>query len=331
MRRRNGLLGLCAMAAIMPLAWSAQAELDRDITARLGHVMPPNHFEHELFLELAADIAERSGGRIQIEVFPASQLGSEREQTEQVDLGALELHSSGGAIQNYAPALGAWALPFIFRGPEHYDAVMDGPIGEEFRDLLLEGSNIRILAYYPNGERMFFSSGEPMTTLADFSGVKIRVDDQPVSAQIWRTLGANPVPLAFAELYTALQTGVVDAGENPLINIIRLKFFEVADKVTLTRHSLTTMALQVNEDWWQDLPEEARDIVEAAIAEWLPKRRQAAWDADREAAAELVALGATVSELENPEEFRAALHPLYEEFGGRIGATEIIARILATE
>ena len=328
---RQRLLCWSAVVASLLVAAPAWAVLDETITARLGHVMPPNHFEHQLFLKLAEDIAARSDGKIQIEVFPASQLGSEREQTEQVDLGALEMHSSGGAIQNYAPQLGAWSLPFIFRGPEHYDKVMDGPIGEEFTRLLLDNSNIRILAYYPNGERMFFNSGTPFTKLADFEGVKIRVDDQPVSAQIWRALGANPVPIAYAELYTALQTGIVDAGENPAINIIRMKFYEVADNVTLTGHSLTTMALQVNEDWWQGLPEEAREIITAAVAEWVPERRQASWDADKAAIDELKGLGETVVEVDNRDEFQAALAPLYEEFGERTGATDLIAQIQATQ
>src|SRR4051812_21761932 len=131
------------------IAWAAtvRAELKDPITARLGHVMQTTHFEHLAFVQLADDIAKRSDGKIKIELFPASQLGSEREQTEQVNLGALEMHSSGGAIQNYAPQLGAWSLPFLFRGSEHYDHVMDGPVGKQFVDLLIKKSSIRILAF----------------------------------------------------------------------------------------------------------------------------------------------------------------------------------------
>jgi tripartite ATP-independent transporter DctP family solute receptor len=330
MKTLRSLVWLVGLVMTLPFALPASAQLDEEIKIRLGHVMPPNHFEHELFLKLAETIAERSNNKIQIEVFPASQLGSEREQTEQLNIGALEMHSSGGAIQLYQPQLGAWALPFIFRGPEHFDKVVDGPIGEDMVRLGLEKSDIRILALYPNGERMFFSNEGPYDELADFKGVKIRVDDQPVSAQIWRTLGANPVPIAFAELYTSLQTGVIDAGENPPFNIIRLKFYEVGKYVTETRHSLTTMALMTNEDWWQGLPEEARQIITQAVQEWVPERRQASWDADAAALDELRSLGAVVTPLKNRKEFEEALFPLYQEFGERTGATELIESIRAT-
>lgn len=329
MKKIQSLLWVIALAAVLPVATPSMAL--EEVEIRLGHVMPPNHFEHQLFLKLADDIAARSGGKIKIEVFPASQLGSEREQTEQLNLGALEMHSSGGAIQLYSPQIGTWALPFIFSGPEHFDKVMDGPVGQEFVDLGLKNSRIRILTTYPNGERMFFTAKGPYDELADFKGVKIRVDDQPVSAQIWRSLGANPVPIAFSELYTSLQTGVVDAGENPPVNIIRLKFYEVGKYVTETRHSLTTMALMTNEDWWQGLEAEARQIITSAISDWVPERRQASWDADKASLDQLRALGAVVTPLKNREEFQGALLPLYEEFGTKTGATGLIERIRATK
>jgi tripartite ATP-independent transporter DctP family solute receptor len=299
------------------------------LTIRIGHVMAVNHFEHQALVRLSELVAQRSNGDIEIKVFPASQLGSEREQTEQVDAGALECHSSGGAIQNYAPALGAWSLPFLFGGPEHYDRVMDGPIGELLRQMLLAKSNIRILAFYPNGERMFFNTKRPFTKLSDFKGVKIRVDDQPISAQIWRALSANPVPIPFDDLYTSLQTGVVDAGENPAINIIRMKFYEVAKHVTTTRHSLTTLTLMCNEPWWKALPEPTRDLLGAAVHEVVKWRRQAAWDADRQAVDDLRKAGATISDIENRDEFQRALLPLYDTFAARTNSGDLIKAIQA--
>lgn len=319
------------MLSLAVMAGPVRAELDEDITFRIGTLFPDGHFETDAYRQMAALMAEKSNGKIDMQVFPSSQLGSEREQTEQVDLGALECHSSGGAIQNYAPGLGAWSLPFLFRGPEHYAAVMDGPIGKEFRDMLLKNSNIRILALYPTGTRMFFNNGKAPTTLEEFRGIKIRVDDQPISAQIWRALGANPVPIAFSELYTALQTGVVDAGENPPANIIRLKFYEVAKNLVKTRHSLTTMAMMCNEQWWQGLPQEARDIILESVKEVVPSRRQAAWDEEAAALDKLKELGMTIYDIEDRAAFEAALQPLYAEFGERTGTTDLIRRIRETK
>ena len=301
------------------------------VTIRIGHIFPTNHFEHEALLKLGENLSQRSGNEVEVKIFPANQLGSEREQTEQVDAGALECHGSGGAIQNYAPGLGAWSLPFMFRGPEHYDKVMDGPIGERFKSMLAEKSNIRLLAFYPNGERMFFNNKRALTKLSDFRGIKIRVDDQPISAQIWRALGANPVPIPFGELYTSLQTGVVDAGENPTINIVRMKFFEVAKFVTLTRHSLTTQTLMCNARWLEGLPAPTRSMFLDAVKEIVPGRRKASWDADAHAIEDLRKLGVTVSDLENRAEFNAALLPLYEEFGRRTGTLDLIKAIQDTQ
>lgn len=327
LRRWKTGIGLALIAGVSLQASPTLAK----VTVRIGHIFPTNHFEHEALLKLGEILAQRSGNEVEVKIFPANQLGSEREQTEQVDAGALECHGSGGAIQNYAPGLGVWSLPFMFRGPEHYDKVMDGPIGERFKSMLAEKSNIRLLAFYPNGERMFFNNKRALTKLSDFRGIKIRVDDQPISAQIWRALGANPVPIPFGELYTSLQTGVVDAGENPTVNIVRMKFFEVAKFVTLTRHSLTTQTLMCNSRWLEGLPAQTRSMLLDAVKEIVPGRRKASWDADARAIEDLRKLGVTVSDLENRPEFNAALLPLYEEFGRRTGTLDLIKAIQDTQ
>ena len=323
----------CAVALVFSflLASSAYAALDKTITVRLGHFMAPGHFEHKHWLKLADDLAKRSDGKIILKVFPAGQLGSPREQIEQVNLGALEITSSGSNIQAYAPQLGVWALPFIFRGPEHFTKVMSGQIGEELRQLALERSNIRILEYLPIGERVFFTNKKPFRRLEDFQGIKIRVDDQPISAKIWQAIGANAVPLPYGELYTSLKSGIVDAAENPPANIIKLKFYEAGKYITVTRHSMTLHAMQANEKWWQGLPDEARQIFTDAIKAWIPGRRQAAWDADKAAFKELERLGAVVTPLEDPEKFQERLFPLYKEFGEKTGSMEIIEKIRATK
>ena len=320
-----------AAVAWLAVVGTANAELTEKITFRLGNLFPVGHFDTDGYTKMAEEMAKRSNGMIEMQVFPSSQLGSEREQTEQVDAGALECHGSGGAIQNYAPGLGAWSLPFLFRSADHYNHVMDGPIGDTFRDMLLAKSNIRILAVFPTGTRMFFNSGNPPTKLADFKGIKICVDDQPISAQIWRALGSNPVPIAFSELYTALKTGVVDAGENPPFNVLNLKYYEVASNLVKTRHSVTTMAMMCNESWWQGLPQEARDIITASIAAVLPWRRQIPWDEEAKAIDGLKEHGMKIYDIENRSEFESALQPLYKEFGERTGTADLIKQIQDTQ
>ena len=319
------------VALALAVPGPASAELDKTITIRLGHVMPPTHFEHTAVLKLAEDVAKRSDGKIVIKAFPANQLGSEREQTESLNLGAVEMVIGGGAIQNYVPGLGVYGLPFIFRDAAHFDNVMDGPIGEQLKAMSLKHSNIRILAFFPNGERMFFNRKRPFTKLTEFEGVKIRVDDHPASAAIWRAVGANPIPMAYNEVYTALQTGVVDAAENPPAGILRMKFYEVGKYVTITRHMLTVHAFMTNEKWWQGLPAEARQIIQDAMKTYVPERRRLSWEADANTIDELKKLGAVVSSLERPDEFAAALAVVHKQYGDKYNVNELIERIKATK
>jgi tripartite ATP-independent transporter DctP family solute receptor len=331
MRDLRILVILAGAMLSVPPAQDAPAALDRTITIRLGHVMPPTHFEQTAVLKFAEDVARRSHNKLIIKVFPANQLGSEREQTESLNLGAVEMGIGGGAIQNYVPGLGVYNLPFIFRDAAHFDKVMDGPLGEHLKAMSLKHSNIRILDFFPNGERMFFNRKRALTKLKEFEGVKIRVDDAPANAAIWRAVGANPIPMAYGEVYTALQTGVVDAAENPPAGILRMKFYEVGKYVTITRHMLTVHTLMTNEKWWQSLPGEARQIIQEAIKVYVPERRRLSWEADATTVEQLKKLGAVVSPLDNPDEFARALAPVHREYGEKYGVTDLIEKIKATK
>ena len=297
---------------------------------RLGGLFPTTHFEGGGQLKLAERIGEKTGGKLKVEVFPASQLGSETEQTEQVRSGALQMHSSGGSIQQYVPELQIIGLPGLWKSHDHVLHVVKSEVGKQLAEMAEKKNvGIKVLTFVTMGERYYLGRKRPVEQTADFAGVKIRVDTMPASAAIWRALRANPVPMAFSEVYSALQTGVIDAAEQPPCGILAMKFYEQAKYVTTTAHQLTLMAVQVNQRWYDGLPAEIRGQLNAAVDEWLPIRYQMAKDAEASCMTNLKASGAEISALKDPETFRAALAPLQKEFGDKYNLNDLIGRIKA--
>ena len=155
------------------------------------------------------------------------------------------------------------------------------------------------------------------------------MDTQPASAAIWRAVNANPVPIAFSEVYSSLQTGVIDAAEQPPCGGLSMKFYEQAKYITTTAHQLTLHALMVNQRWYDGLPAEVRGQIKAAVDEWLPLRYQMAKEAEGTCMAKMKEGGAEVYALKDPEKFRAAMAPIQKEFGDKYNINELIAKIKA--
>jgi tripartite ATP-independent transporter DctP family solute receptor len=301
-------------------------------TARWGHLFPTTHFEHLGAVKLAELVAQKTGGKIKIEIFPASQLGSEKEQTEQVRSGALHFHSSGGSIQQFVPELQLIGLPGLWKSHDHVFHVVTGDVGKQLVELAEKKNvGIRILTFTTTGVRHFVGRKAPVVQTSEFSGLKIRVDTQPASAAIWRAVKANPVPIAFAEVYSSLQTGVIDAAENPPCGILSMKFYEQAKHITTTGHQLTLMAVMVNQKWHDGLPAEVRAQIRAAVDEWLPYRYQIAKDAEAGCMTTMQQQGTQVHALKDPEAFRAALAPIQKELADKFQVGELITRIKAVD
>jgi tripartite ATP-independent transporter DctP family solute receptor len=312
------------------LGFDIQTEAQAETIIRLGHLFPTTHFEHKGAIKLQELIDTETNGKAKLEIFPASQLGNEKEMTEQVRSGALQITIGGGAIQQFVPEMQMNGLPGLWKGHDHFAHVLDSPVGEELRQMA-EKKNIglKVLGYTTTGIRHFMHRRKAISNTAEFEGVKIRVDNQPASAAIWRAVKANPVVIAFPEVYSALQTGVIDAAEQPACGTIAMKFYEQAKYHTLTGHQLTVMAFIVNQKWWDGLPAELSGQLKAAVAGYLPYRNQLAKDADEGCIAKIKELGGTVIQLKDIEVFRKALRPIQKEFGDKYGVNDLIAEIIA--
>lgn len=196
--------------------------------------------------------AEKSGGSLTIDLFTDATLGNEREVLESLVTGSTDMSLAGISDVVYWLPEYFLSVPYLFKSRAHVRAVYDGPIGQEIDELMLEQKGLRTLAIMDRGARQV-SSNKRIEKPADMAGLRIRMPENPMWIAVWRQLGVNPTTISFSELYTALQTQVVEAQENPLEAIVNAKFYEVQDYVVLTNHVRDVYKIQISERTWQRL------------------------------------------------------------------------------
>ncbi len=256
--------------AIASIAFLAVASLGcerRDSVEILavGHGLDVTHPVHRALERMAALLSESSGGRLRLRIYPSEQLGSERECLELLQLGSLAITKvSAAVLENFAAEYRVFSLPYVFDDDAHRFAVLDGPLG---RDILAAGVRRRLrgLAYYDSGSRSFYTVAESVDRPGDLHGLKIRTQESPTAMALVRALGGAATPLAWGELYTALQQGVVDGAENNPPSFHLSRHYEVARHYALDEHTAVPDVVLVGEPVWQRLDRrERRWLVRAA-------------------------------------------------------------------
>jgi tripartite ATP-independent transporter DctP family solute receptor len=276
-------------------------------------------------------VEERSGAKFSVKVFGQSQLGSEKDTVEQTKLGALDMvRVNTAAFNNIAPETVIPALPFIFKSTEHMRQVLDGPVGDDILKSL-EPQGFIGLAFYDSGARSFYLTKKSIKTPADMKGLKVRVQQSDMWVAMMQALGANPTPMPYAEVYTALKTGVVDGAENNWPSYESSKHFEVAKFYSLTEHSMAPEVLVFSKVVWDTLPKDQQDIIRKAAKDSVPYMRKL-WD-EREAASRKVveAGGVQVVKDVDRQAFSDAMKPVYEKFAATPALQSLVKRISETK
>lgn len=222
--------------------------------------------QSQSLVEFARLAEEYSDGRLSIEVAVGGVLGGERDVAESIQLQTVDGAILGGILQNFDPAMALLEFPFLFHDEAHIRRVMDGPVGEQISDRLVETTGIRALSYVMRTSRQL-TTLEPVKSLEDIQGMNIRVPEMQAHLATWNALGANPTPLAFTEVYTALQLGTVDGQENPLGVIHANRFHEVVDNLALTEHLPGFMLIVINNELYEGLDAELQEALDRAAAE----------------------------------------------------------------
>ncbi len=248
-----GALALALTLAAAPIA-GAQTQL------KWAHVYETSEPYHQQALWAAGEIAKRTNGRYRIDVFPASTLGKETDINQALSLGTVDIIYTGMAFAGRIyPPMSIASGPFIFRDYDHWQKFRTGPVFREVAKGYEDKSGHKIVGYTYYGQR-HLTANKMVTKPEDMKGMKLRVPDAPLFVMFPRAVGANPTPIAFAEVYLALQNGTVDAQENPLPTIEAKKFYEVQKYIILTGHITESLVTIVAGDTWKKLPEADRKI-----------------------------------------------------------------------
>ncbi|WOS65806.1 TRAP transporter substrate-binding protein [Sinorhizobium fredii] len=301
------------LASVAPLTANAEINEQTIRFASAGAEGSPLVIGQRKFAEI---VKEKSGGKIDVKVFPAGMLGGDLQSVTALQGGLLQMSvMNAGLMASLAPDFAVLDLPFLFESTKEADAVMDGEVGKTFAKQL-DDKNLVVLAYWELGFRNLTNSRRPVEKVDDIEGLKIRVVQSPIYLEMFQALGANAVPMPFPEVYTALETGTVDGQENPAPSILTAKLNEVQKYITLTRHTYNPMVLLFSKPLWEKLDQEEKDLLQAAAAEAATFQRQLSRDADQKAVDALAASGMTVTKLP-PEEiarFREKTKPVADKF-----------------
>ena len=272
-------------------------------------------------------VEERSDGDIQVELFHSAQLGDDLQAVSNLQSGTLEMTApSTSPLVGMFPEFAVFDLPFLFPTPEVADTVLDGEIGQQMLDDASRQGLVAI-GWAENGYRQLTNSATPVSSPDDLDGLKIRTMQNDIHLDIWRTLGANPTPMSFAELFTALEQGVVDGQENPWITIEASKFNEVQDYASETNHVYTPFITLVSERFWTRLPTDYQQLLRDAAKQMGDYEREVSRTLNDQIKQQLAESGMNITEL-TPEQvkvFQDQLAPVYDEWREEIGGELIDA------
>ncbi|MDX8453453.1 TRAP transporter substrate-binding protein [Mesorhizobium sp. VK9D] len=275
-------------------------------------------------------IKQRTSGRYSVEVYHSAQLGEEKDTIEQTQSGVIDLDRvSMGPFNGIVPETAVPSLPYMFRSVDHMRHVMDGPIGDQI--LKAFGAHDLVgLAFYDSGARSFYNTKKDITSMADMKGMKFRVIQSDVFVDMVNALGANATPMAYGEVYSALQTGVIDGAENNWPSFESAKHYEVAKHYTLDQHQIVPEVLVMSKASWDKLSPEDQAIVRQAAKDSVVKMREL-WDAQEKKSRDIVeTAGVKVSEIDK-QPLIDAMKPVYEKYLSTPELKDLAARIQATK
>jgi tripartite ATP-independent transporter DctP family solute receptor len=293
---------------------------------RLGHGLDVTHSVHQAMLQTDVYLNELSQGKMRLQIYPNQQLGSERECLELLQIGSLDMTKvSGAVLENFAPKLKIFGLPFLFDNKDHLFKVLDGTIGKE---LLKEGEEywLKGVGFYDSGSRSFYTKERPVEQPEDLEGLKIRVQESVSAFDMVKQLGASPTPISWGELYTALQQGVVDGAENNPPSFYLSRHYEVCKYYSIDEHTMIPDVLLVSTHLWNRLSSEEQGWLQKAIDQSIPYQRDLWIQSENESLQAVIEAGVEVS-YPKKNRFQKATQKMYQDFKKDPQMAELIERI----
>lgn len=314
-RRRTGLSG----ALVLGLAlWGGHSALGQ-VEIKLSHTQPATHSWGVAMDGFAADVNKETQGRVHITVYPSGQLGNETTAIQGLQIGSIQMSlPDSGAFQSLEPRLGIIQLPYAWPTPQHAYRALDGELGDALAKLLA-AKNIVVLGWLETGVRHVTNNRGPVRAPDDLKGLKIRVPPDKIRLDTFKILGAEPGPLSWGEVYSALQMKVFDAQENPLAIIHGGSLFEVQKYLSLTGHLWGATVLVAAKPTWDRISAGDQAIMRTAAAKWRDVQRWMSRESDNTLIATLKEKGMVVNEVDKAI-FMKAVEPVWKQYESVFGA-----------
>ena len=324
--RSGGLCLTAAMAVGLTLSGPAQAN-PKEMT--VGVIYSIDKPQGQVWVRMQELVEAKLPGQLKFNIVPDGALGGEKEEAEGVRLGSLQAGLSTLAnMSTWVPEGSLFDMPFMFRDQAHIDAVMAGPVGDEFKELFA-AQGFKVFGFITYGARHVISK-DPITGPGDVAGKKMRVIQSPLHIELWKSLGASPTPVPITEAYNALETGVVDYMDMTMSGYHALKLFEVVPNFARTSHIWALGVMYMSKSFWDGLTPEQQAALDAAAAEAIPYFNELA-AAEQEASLEMAeAAGATVIE-QDVAEWQKAMAPFWASYADNVGGMARIEAIVNTQ
>ena len=283
------------LIGVLLLLFNLSCSSDKQQTIiKLAHGLDTNHSVHKAMVFMNELLEKESNGKMSIEIYANQQLGSERECLELLQIGSLDMTKvSTGVMENFAPKMRIFGLPYLFRNREHQFNVLDGVVGKE---LLENGKNfwLKGMGYYDAGSRSFYTKDKPVENPSDLEGLKIRVMESVTAINMVKKFGGSPTPISWGELYTSLQQGVVDGAENNPPSFYLSRHYEVCKFYSLDEHTALPDVLLISTHTWEKLSDQERVWLQKSVDESIKYQRKLWADAEETALLEVEKAGVTI-------------------------------------
>jgi tripartite ATP-independent transporter DctP family solute receptor len=311
------LAGLGCAVGIFVISLRAPSPTD-EVTLRIASVTGPSHHHNVALRWFVENVAVRDVG-LTIEVLDGAQLGGERDFIEGMMLGSIQMSQvSTAPISGFIPEFDLFSLPYLIRDTDHFKKVVTGPVGLEL-SRLLEQRGIKALAWFDNGYRNIFNKVRPVVTPNDMNGLKIRVMESAIMVETVNAMGGSATPMSYSELYTALEQGVIDGGENSAGNVLNDKFYEVSEYYSLTQHFRPPGIVAISMTAWNRLSDQQKQVLEEEAAALQDYEIQLAGEVELAAIEKLKAKGMKINKVD-VSFFRDQMASIYADFVTKNGA-----------
>ena len=309
-----------ALTSVMALALGTTALAQETRTFDVSLPLGAESHHAVGVLKFGEELERLSDGRLTIRPHYDNALGAEREVVEGMGFGLIDMGiTSTGPMGGFAPEYLLFDLPYVFRDHAHAHAFLDSEYGDQLAEIIETAANVKVLTWMENGFRYETNSVRPINELADLKGIKHRTQESSVQVETWTALGTNASPMAWTEVFTALQQGVIESQENPIPTIYDVRFYEVQDYLTMSQHVYSPAPLMMGADLFNSLSSEDQQIVLEAAELATPVQRDASREMENRYLEELQALGMEVTR-PNLEPFRVAVQPVIDNWKDQVGA-----------